>query len=102
METVPEAAAWIGVPLGTPMSMPGWQLSQARASQNAEVIGPLTGQIIPEELSPWTGPAGAVVVPEGAGAAGGGAAAAASASACCFAWSWAAICAEMSLTSPSS
>src|SRR3954469_10574743 len=54
--TVPPAAARIGVPEGTPMSMPGWQDSQARDSQNGEVIGPLTGQIRPPE--PWRiGPA---------------------------------------------
>ena len=40
-------AAWIGVPAGTPMSMPGWQDSHERDSQNGEVIGPLTGQIRP-------------------------------------------------------
>src|SRR5262245_61034631 len=45
--TLPAAAARIGVPLGTPMSMPGWQDSQARDSQKGEVIGPLTGQISP-------------------------------------------------------
>ena len=33
------------MPVGTPMSMPGWQASQARRSQNGEVIGPLTGQM---------------------------------------------------------
>ena len=42
---MPAAAARIGVPDGTPMSMPGWQRSQARLSQNGEVIGPLTGQM---------------------------------------------------------
>src|SRR3954465_5247032 len=47
--TLPGAAAWIGVPAGTPMSMPGWQDSQARDSQKGEVIGPLTGQISPPE-----------------------------------------------------
>ena len=41
------------------MSMPGWQDSQARDSQNGEVIGPLTGQIMPPEPG-WTGPAGSV------------------------------------------
>ena len=35
----------MGVPVGTPMSIPGWQASQARRSQNGEVIGPLTGQM---------------------------------------------------------
>src|SRR3954465_9890471 len=53
--TLPGAAAWIGVPDGTPMSMPGWQDSQARRSQKGEVIGPLTGQIIepvPRRIGP--------------------------------------------------
>src|SRR3954465_3727431 len=54
--TVPPAAARIGVPEGTPMSMPGWQASQARASQNGEVIGPFTGQISPPQPA-RTGPA---------------------------------------------
>ena len=44
-ETRPAAAARIGVPLGTAMSMPGWQASQARRSQNGEVTGPRTGQV---------------------------------------------------------
>ena len=44
------------MPEGTPMSMPGWQASHARRSQNGEVIGPLTGQISwPEPC--LTGPA---------------------------------------------
>src|SRR3954468_11951201 len=43
--TLPDAAARIGVPLGTPMSIPGWQASHGRRSQNGEVIGPLTGQM---------------------------------------------------------
>ena len=45
------------MPAGTPMSMPGWQDSQARDSQKGEVIGPLTGQIRPPEPL-RTGPAG--------------------------------------------
>ncbi len=45
MITVPLPPAWIGVPSPTPMSMPGWQFSHERASQNGEVIGPLTGQM---------------------------------------------------------
>ena len=45
--TLPAAAARIGVPAGTPMSMPGWQDSHERDSQNGDVIGPLTGQIRP-------------------------------------------------------
>ena len=35
------------------MSIPGWQASQGRGSQNGDVIGPLTGQMKPEELSGW-------------------------------------------------
>ena len=43
------------------MSMPGWQASQARRSQNGEVIGPLTGQIrLP--LPCRIGPAGSVAL----------------------------------------
>ena len=34
---MPPAAARIGVPDGTPMSMPGWQDSHARGSQNGDV-----------------------------------------------------------------
>ena len=59
---LPAVAARIGVPVGTPMSMPGWQDSQARRSQNGEVIGPLTGQIrLPEPrlIGPATLAAGA-------------------------------------------
>ena len=77
----------MGVPVGTPMSMPGWQASHGRGSQNGEVIGPFTGQIIPEELSPWTGPVGAVAPVDEDWAC----AAAWAASACCWAWSWDAI-----------
>src|ERR1700754_1322294 len=47
--TLPAAAERLAVPAGTPMSMPGWQDSHARDSQNGEVIGPLTGQISPPE-----------------------------------------------------
>ena len=54
--TLPAAAARIGVPDGTPMSMPGWQDSHARDSQNGDVIGPLTGQISPPDPG-LTGPA---------------------------------------------
>src|ERR1700742_4987485 len=54
--TLPLAAARIGVPAGTPMSMPGWQDSHERVSQNRDVIGPLTGQISPTEPG-LTGPA---------------------------------------------
>jgi len=60
---LPAAAARIGVPAGTPMSMPGWQDSHARDSQNGEVIGPLTGQIRPPEPR-LTGPAAAEAGPE--------------------------------------
>ena len=55
---MPSATAWIGVPVGTPMSIPGWQASHGRGSQNGDVIGPFTGQMNPDELSPCTGPAG--------------------------------------------
>src|SRR5436189_1735542 len=41
--TRPAAAAWIGVPVGTPMSMPGWKPPQR--GPNGLVIGPLTGQM---------------------------------------------------------
>ena len=44
MITVPLPPAWTGVPVGTAMSMPGWQFSHERDSQKGEVIGPLTGQ----------------------------------------------------------
>src|SRR6266542_1388769 len=67
--TVPEAAAWIGVPLGTAMSIPGWHASQGRTSQNCEVIGPFTGQMNPDELSPCTGPAGSAGAAEASWAA---------------------------------
>ena len=46
------------MPVGTPMSIPGWQASQGRGSQKGEVTGPLTGQMNPDEVSPCTGPAG--------------------------------------------
>ncbi len=54
--TLPAPAARIGVPAGTPMSMPGWQDSHDRASQKGDVIGPLTGQMSPPEPG-LTGPA---------------------------------------------
>ena len=60
--TRPDAAARIGVPEATPMSMPGWQDSHARRSQNGDVIGPLTGQIRPPEPG-LTGPAGSELLP---------------------------------------
>src|SRR6478609_5456081 len=44
--TVPLAAAWTGVPLGTPMSIPGWRVPQR--IPNGLVIGPETGQAKPE------------------------------------------------------
>jgi hypothetical protein len=69
------------------MSIPGWQASHGRGSQKGDVIGPLTGQMNPDELSPCTGPA--------RGAAGADDAAWA-------AWSWAWIWPWMSLRSPSS
>ncbi len=37
--TRPPSAARIGVPVGAAMSMPGWQDSQERRSQNGDVIG---------------------------------------------------------------
>src|SRR5579862_3559819 len=55
--TVPAAAAWIGVPYGTPMSMPGWKPPQR--GPNGLVIGPLTGQMSPAAL----GVAGAEPLP---------------------------------------
>src|SRR5712691_2228491 len=48
---VPEAAAWIGVPYGTPMSIPGW-ISHTPLRQrgpNGLVIGPCTGQMNPAD-----------------------------------------------------
>src|SRR2546430_1278384 len=53
--TVPAAAAWIGVPEGTPMSIPWWKLPQR--GPKGLVIGPLTGQIRPADdgvaVGPW-------------------------------------------------
>ena len=47
------------------MSMPGWQASHARRSQNGEVIGPLTGQMNwPEPAR--IGPAGRLGKPRAA------------------------------------
>ena len=43
--TVPLAAAWIGVPYPTPMSMPA--CSRPQRSPNGLTTGPLTGQISP-------------------------------------------------------
>src|SRR5205823_5847564 len=40
--------AWIGVPSGTPMSMPGWKLPHR--GPNGLVIGPFTGQMKPAAL----------------------------------------------------
>ena len=56
---MPESAARIGVPVATAMSMPGWQDSHERDSQNGDVSVPLTGQIIPLEPA-LIGPAVAV------------------------------------------
>src|SRR5438477_285576 len=39
--TVPDAAAWMGVPSGTPMSMPLWNVPHR--SPKGEVTGPTTG-----------------------------------------------------------
>src|SRR5437764_14235812 len=44
--TVPLAAAWTAVPLGTPMSRPGW--SVPHRIPKGLVIGPETGQANPE------------------------------------------------------
>src|SRR5579885_584210 len=52
--TVPAAAAWIGVPYGTPMSMP-WCMRPQR-QPNGLVIGPLTGQISPADDGAAVGP----------------------------------------------
>ena len=49
--TVPESAAWIGVPSRAAMSMPACRWP-GRCSPNAPVIGPLTGQImLPDALA---------------------------------------------------
>src|SRR5579872_4419145 len=58
--TVPAAAAWMGVPVGTPMSMPGWKPPQR--GPNGLVIGPLTGQIRPAWLGAAAVPAAVPVV----------------------------------------
>src|SRR5581483_4739718 len=54
--TVPAAAAWIGVPSGIPMSMPGWNPPQR--GPNGLVIGPCTGQMSPAALGVATVPLG--------------------------------------------
>src|SRR4051794_40921443 len=63
--TVPLAAAWIGVPAGTPMSSPGCDEQSPLPRQrepNGLVIGPFTGQMNPEAegcpspLEPAAGP----------------------------------------------
>src|SRR3954471_20824320 len=49
--TVPLAAAWIGVPAGTPMSSPGCDEQSPLPRQrepNGLVIGPFTGQMNPD------------------------------------------------------
>src|SRR5262249_24313433 len=49
--TVPLAAAWIGVPAGTPMSIPGCDEQSPLPRQrepNGLVIGPFTGQMNPD------------------------------------------------------
>src|SRR3954465_10853772 len=43
--TVPFPAAWIGVPVGTPMSIPGWSVPQR--IPNGLVIGPDKGHAKP-------------------------------------------------------
>src|SRR3954452_16982124 len=45
--TVPEAAAWIGVPYETPMSMPACR--RPHRIPNVIVTGPLTGQMRPAD-----------------------------------------------------
>ena len=89
----------MGVPLGTPISMPGWQLSHGRTSQNGEVMGPFTGQMRPAELTcpvpelcPGTGPAGMTEALDDCCAA----------AAAWAAWIWAWILPWMAETSPSS
>src|SRR6266536_4972869 len=49
--TVPAAATLIGVPEGTPMSIPGWNAQSPFGRQRGPyglVIGPFTGQIRPD------------------------------------------------------
>ena len=58
--TLPVAAARIGVPAGTAMSMPS--CIRPQRGPNGEVTGPLTGQMKPL-APPWIGPAGSVAVP---------------------------------------
>src|SRR5581483_4107167 len=62
--TVPAAAAWIGVPSGTPMSMPGWNPPQR--GPNGLVIGPWTGQMSPAALGVATVPLGSSFDPDAA------------------------------------
>src|SRR5215212_8623801 len=65
--TVPEADAWIGVPDGTPMSIPGWNEQSPFGRHRGPyglVIGPLTGQIRSEAE---TAGAGSPVDPDDAG-----------------------------------
>src|ERR671929_2127973 len=50
--TVPAAAAWIGVPYGTPMSIPSCMRPQRMPK--GLVIGPLTGQMSPLDDT-WLG-----------------------------------------------
>src|SRR5262249_61999397 len=73
--TVPAAAAAIGVPIGTPMSIPWWKLPQR--GPNGLVIGPLTGQTSPADdgvaVEVWLAAAPArparIPAPRGAGGA---------------------------------
>src|SRR5438477_12220390 len=73
MITRPEAAAWIGVPVGTPMSIP--VCIRPQRIPNGLVTGPFTGQISPaaegvvsdgeyEPLEPWIRAARAALAAE--------------------------------------
>ena len=64
MLTVPDAAALIGVPVGTPMSIPGWNSVRPLSVRGPkpELIGPFTGQIKPCEPA-LTAPAGRAPAP---------------------------------------
>src|SRR5438477_11904597 len=70
--TVPAAAALIGVPVAAPMSMPGWNERAPFGRQRGPyglVIGPLTGQIRPEEETAGAAPPEGGDDGEGEGAA---------------------------------
>ncbi len=61
--TVPAAAARIGVPLGTAMSIPSWNSAPPKREPKPETTGPSTGQIRPLPLPPRIGPAGSGAEP---------------------------------------